>query len=295
MIRIGLTKEQKEQEIIRYLNNKDISKIYCFFFKKFYTEYNIENTNIEYIEYSDIEKYKYFYRLLEEITEDSLIIIDECMRASNRNKLTYNCAHHYLNQSPHRIIFEYFPIIENYEDFMILLNFENKGKYKGKSFEFNHLKMEDIKMIKRTIPMKIKNIRTTRFMRERYEREKNLLFKLLGNQDPDTIPRNLHLLTGDFKKEHIKEKTAVARNNRFRFKNVVSYTDINKISEEAEILVVDFHYRRLNFNDFLKTMKSIKEFEFLSTSLPVDKFYAKSYLEWKERCEAIYDKADVYQ
>ena len=130
---------------------------------------------------------------------------------------------------------------------------------------------------------------------ERYEREKNLLFKLLGNQDPDTIPRNLHLLTGDVKKEHIKEKTAVARNNRFRFKNVVSYTNINKISEESEILVVDFHYRRLNFNDFLKTMKNIKEFEFLSTSLPVDKFYAKSYIECKERCEEIYDKADVYQ
>ena len=66
------------------------------------------------------------------------------MRTSNRSKLIYNCAHHYLNQTPHRIIFEYFPIIENYEDFMILLNFENKGKYKGKGFDYN-FKSEDIK------------------------------------------------------------------------------------------------------------------------------------------------------
>lgn len=143
--------------------------------------------------------------------------------------------------------------------------------------------------------MKVCTIRTTKYMRERYEREKNLLFKLLGNQDPDTLPRNLHLLTGDFKKEHIKEKIAVARNNRFRLKNTVSYNNINLISEKSEVLVVDFHYRRLNFNDFLKTMKNIKEFEFLSTSLPIDKFYAKSYTEWKEKCEIIYDKADVYQ
>ena len=178
---------------------------------------------------------------------------------------------------------------------MILLNFENKGKYRGKGFDFNYLNVEDIKMIKRTIPMKVCTIRTTKYMRERYEREKNLLFKLLGNQDPDTLPRNLHLLTGDFKKEHIKEKIAVARNNRFRLKNTVSYNNINLISEKSEVLVVDFHYRRLNFNDFLKTMKNIKEFEFLSTSLPVDKFYAKSYTEWKEKCEIIYDKADVYQ
>ncbi len=177
---------------------------------------------------------------------------------------------------------------------MILLNFENKGKYKGKGFDYNFLKSEDIKMIKRTIPMKVHTIRTTRFMRERYEREKNLLFKLLGNQDPDILPRNLHLLTGDFKKEHIKEKISVARNNRFRLKNVVSYNNINLISEEPEVLVVDFHYRRLNFNDFLKTMKNIKEFEFLSTSLPVDKFYIKSYIEWKDKCEAIYDKANVF-
>lgn len=143
MIRIGFTQKQKQKIINDYLAEHNIKKIYCFFYKDFPYRYKVD-VEIEYIEYSDIEMYVYFYRLLEEINESSLIIIDELMRTQNRNELIYNCSHHYLNQTPHKIIFEYFPIIENKEDFMILLNFENKPKYRGKGFDYNFLHDEDV-------------------------------------------------------------------------------------------------------------------------------------------------------
>lgn len=111
MIRIGFTHEQKQQVIDAYLSEHTIRKVYCFYYKHFPYRYDI-NTEIEYIEYSDIEMYKYFYRLLEEIDENCLIVIDELMRTRNRAELIYNCSHHYLNQTPHRIVFEYFPIVE---------------------------------------------------------------------------------------------------------------------------------------------------------------------------------------
>jgi len=68
MIRIGLTLCEKQNIINDYLNKNEIKKVYCFYFKKFKYEYDIA-CNIEYIEYADIEMYKYFYRLLEEIND----------------------------------------------------------------------------------------------------------------------------------------------------------------------------------------------------------------------------------
>jgi hypothetical protein len=145
MVRIGLSQKEKQNEIDAYLSTHDIKKIYVFFYKAFPIKFKTDR-EIEYIEYADIEMYKFFYRLLEEINETSLIVMDECMRTQNRSELIYNCAHHYLNQTPHHIIFEFLPIIETKDDFMILLDFDNPGKYKGKSFDYNCLQTEDVRV-----------------------------------------------------------------------------------------------------------------------------------------------------
>ena len=57
--------------------------------------------------------------------------------------------------------------------------------------------------------------------------KKNELFDNLGNKDPDTIPRNLQLLAGDFKKKSNWTKY-VARNKRFKLDNVFTYDEITK-------------------------------------------------------------------
>lgn len=264
MIRIGLGPRQKQNVVKNYLKQHNIKKVFCFYFKRFPLALKV-GCDIEHIEYADIEMYKYFYRLLEEINGDSLVIINECMRTQNRSELIYNCAHHYLNQTPHRIIFEYFPIIDTRDDFMILLDFLNKDKYRGKSFDYLYLKEEDIRVRPRRIKLTTIGVDVTARERQQYEKKKDHLFANLGQKDPDTIFRNLQIFAGGVKKKDLKEDTVyVARNKRFRMKNVFSYNDIEG---KGDYHVIDTHYRRLNLNDFLKVtgMMSIK---YLCTTLP---------------------------
>jgi hypothetical protein len=291
MIRIGLNNRDKQREIDSYLEVNEIKKIYCFYFKRFPVKYKVD-IEIEYVEYADIEMYKYFYRLLGEIDEKSLIIIDECMRTQNRSELIYNCAHHYLNQTPHRIIFEFFPLIENKDDFMILLDFENKGKFKGKSFDYIFLQTEDVKVKPFRVKMEPINVEVADKHMEQYERKKDQLFATLGEKDPETIPRNLQLFAGDLKKKAVvQDKIYVARNKRFKLDNVKTYDEINK---QGDFIVIDTHWRRLNFNDFLKTTRMAK-IKYLSTALPIDTIIITEFSKWKARLDAIYAQASIYK
>ena len=291
MIRIGLNEREKQKVINAYLQENEIKKIYCFYWRIFPVKYKAD-IDVEYIEYADIEMYKYFYRLLEEINTASLIIIDGCMRTQNRSELIYNCAHHYLNQTPHRLIFEFFPIIEDKNDFMILLDFENKGRYKGKIFDYAYLHDEDIQIRPRAIKLETINVDITDKDLERYEKKKQQLFDILGEKDPDTIPRNLQLFAGDLKKKAIEpDKLYVARNNRFKMENVKSYKNI---TSKGEYIIIDTHFRRLNFNDFLRTT-GMSRIRYLSTTLPIDSFIATDFMRWKARLDAIYAQASLYK
>lgn len=291
MIRIGLSQQQKQKEIDTYLQSNEITKIFCFYWRKFPVKYKAD-IPIEYIEYADIEMYKYFYRLIEEIGDKSLVIMDGCMRTQSRSELIYNCAHHYLGQTPHRIIFEYFPIIESKDDFMILLDFKNKGKYKGKSFDYDFLLAEDIRMRPRKVWMESINMEITEKDQVRYDKKKQQLFDGLGEKAPDTIPRNLQLLSGDIKKKGIEsDKVYVARNKRFNLDNVKSYEEI---AGHGEYIVIDMHYRRLNFNDFLR-VTGMKKVRYLSTILPIDSVVMNEFAKWKARLDSIYAQASIYQ
>jgi hypothetical protein len=291
MIRIGLNSREKQKEIDNYLQAATIRKIFCFYFKKFPLKIKAD-IEVEYIEYADIEMYKYFYRLLEEINETSLIVINECMRTQNRSELIYNCAHHYLNQTPHRIIFEFFPIIEEKNDFMILLDFENKGRYKGKSFDYGYLQSEDIKIKPFRLKFEPINVEIKEKHIKLYESKKNQLFDNLGEKDPDTVPRNLQLFAGDLKKKAINpDDLYVARNKRFKLENVKTY---DEIETQGNYIVIDMHYRRLNFNDFLK-ITQMSKIKYLSTILSIDNVNITEFSKWKARLESIYAQANLYK
>jgi hypothetical protein len=236
--------------------------------------------------------YKSFYRLLEEIGADSLIVMDECMRTQNRSELIYNCAHHYFNQTPHKIIFEHFPIIDTKDDFMILLDFENKGKYKGKSFDYIFLHNEDIKIKPHKVKMELLPVEIAAADQTKYDAKKEDLFDKLGNKDPDTVPRNLQLFAGDMKKKAIKpELQYVARNKRFKLDNVISYDDI---SGRGDYVIIDTHHRRLNMNDFLKRT-GMEKIKYLCTPLSIDNVIIREFSEWKARLDAIYAQASIYK
>ena len=293
MIRIGLNHQEKQKVIKEYLTNHDIRQVKVFYFKQ-PTNYDFGDIdNVEYIEWSDIIMYKFFYRLLEEIDDNTLIIIDELMRTKNRNDLTYNCAHHYLNQTPHRIIFEFFPIIDELDDIMILFNFENKDKFKGKGFDWNLLYEEDIKIKPYSPILQVINVEVTDKEIQKYNKEKNKIFEEIENslKDPDIIPRHLQIIAGNFKKKKIDQNNKyVARNKRFKLNNVVTY---DEISSAEQYIVIDTHYNRLKFNDFLKKTMMEKVY-YLSTPLSIDKVIIDQFNQWKGVLNTIYAQANLY-
>ncbi len=289
MIRMGLNQTNKQKVLDKYMTEHKIRKVFILYFKKFKPVFDIPIDH-EYVEYSDIEMYKYFYRLLQEIGNDCLVVVDECMRTRNRSELIYNCAHHYLNQTEHKIIFEYFPFIENMDDFMILLDFLNKGKYKGKGFDWQFIKDEDIQAKRHEIDFTVEQIKMTDEIVKAYLKKKEQLFDNLGNKDPDTLPRDLHVYAGNFKKPYIKgDKQYIARNARYNLPNVATYQ--NPIKADY---ILDFHYRRLDFNDYLKTF-DIHDVTFISSGLPVDDYYEGEFKAWINRLGEFYAKASVYQ
>ncbi len=291
MIRIGLNNKEKQKVLSSYLSNNKIKKIFVMYYKDFKPVFDV-NVELEYLEYSDIIEYPPFYRLLEEIDDNCLLVFDECMRTQNRSDLTYNCAHHYLNQTPHRIVFEFFPIIESKNNFMILLDFENKDKYKGKSFDYIFLQNEDIKIKPFKVKLEPINVEVEEKDKERYKKKRDSLFDNLGEKDPETVPRNLQLFAGDLKKKAIvQDKLYVARNKRFKLDNVKTYDEIDK---QGNYVVIDTHYRRLNFNDFLKTTQMTK-IKYLSTVLSIDNVIITEFSKWKARLDSIYAQASLYK
>lgn len=288
MIRIGLGSQEKQKEVNDYIKKQGIKKTFVFYPEEF--PLIIDNPTVEYITYKDIIEYKPFYHLLEVIDEQTLLVFNECMRTRNRNDLTYNCAHHYCNQTGHKIVFEYFPFVEQKEDFMILLDFINKGKYKGKSFDYQYLKDEDIKVKPAIFVFQTINLYLKGNDIAKYEAKKKHLFDNLGNADPDTIPRQLHIFAGNFKKPFIEpDKQYISRNDRFKMPNVTVY----KKARPGNYIVIDFPHRRIDFNDFLKKT-GMNDILFINSGLKVDLYYINEFNAWIERLGEFYAQASIY-
>ena len=143
MIHLGATTANKHIIIQDYCTTHNIEKVIVLTPPKFdIGEVGLVGSvkSCETVKYDEIIMYKFFYRLLQEIDDKHLIVVNECMRTQNRNDLTYNCIRHYLNQTPHQIIFQYLPIIESIEDFMILFDFDTNSNWKREKFSTELLK-----------------------------------------------------------------------------------------------------------------------------------------------------------
>jgi hypothetical protein len=73
--------------------------------------------------------------------------------------------------------------------------------------------------------------------------------------------------------------------------NVKTYEEI---AGKGDYLIVDLHFRRLNFNDFLKGTRMHKV-RYLCTTLPVDTAMLGEFSKWTSRLEAFYAQASLYK
>lgn len=290
MIRIGFGPRQKQDITNKYIEENGIKQVIVLNTKQHDIRYKF-SLDAEYVEYNEWEMYRTFYPLIEKIDKDTLVVVDEVFRTTELQDLKYNCATVFLNQTEHRIVFSTFPFVNDKNDFMILMKFEKASKHVDK-FDYMLLQTEDILINPKVVKMNIINVTTTEKQKERYEKQKERLFDNIGNDDPNIIPRKLQLLAGDFKKTAIENnKTYIARNQRFKLDNVYSY---NNYEVGKGYIVIDTHYNRIQFIDFLIKNKMTK-INYLATDLSIDTFVINDFTKWKARLDAFYAKANLYK
>lgn len=244
--------------------------------------------------YDDIIMYRVFYPLLEEIDDTRMLVINECMRTTNRNDLTYNCLTHYLNQTKHRLVFEFYPFVSDTADFMILLDREQPNRYKGRGFDPAFLSEPGVvlKVLPHHYTLSQAVIDLPSGAQAAYEAERDRLFDSLGNGDPDNVPRRLHVWCGRYKRPYIDDhldQSFVARNARFGRSNVTTYKNA---APGVDYHMLDIPCRQMEVNDYLKRT-GIHTLRFISTGLSVDNVYYHRIADWIKTLEDFYAAAGI--
>lgn len=184
MKKIYIGEHDKVKIVNEYISDNKIDKVYIIG-----DDISIDFKNKENIKFSDTIMYKYFYRLLQEINKNSLIVLNECLKKQNRYDLTYNCIRRYMLQTDHRLIFNYFPIIKEQEDFMILYDMLQNNPFLKEPYKYI-TEFENVEVGKVVFEVNKTDVVLTDECEAEYEREKeNLIGKV--NKDPDIIPRGL--------------------------------------------------------------------------------------------------------
>lgn len=194
MIFIG---ECDKQAIISdYISKNEISKIFVIG-----SDLPFKVDNAEHIKFSDVIMYKFFYRLLQEVSTSTLIILNECLRKTNRYDLSYNCIRRYALQTQHRLIFNYFPIIKNKEDFMILWDLNQQNPFLKESYKYS-LQFYGVFVGSISTELTINKIPIDDKVIFMYECEKEKIINSI-NKDPDIVPRRLLKFSEKYKNSKI--------------------------------------------------------------------------------------------
>jgi hypothetical protein len=281
MILLGLDNQKKDERIREYCAEHGISKVFILSPSKFRFVSSFPET--EHIEWAEIIQYKFFYRLLQEINKSTLVVVNECLRLQNRNDLTYNCIRHFLNQTAHQIVFQYLPLIEDIEDFMILFDFDTRSRWKREKLSAELLKESVICIAPVNLRLSPIPIETDQRLQTLYQKEKAELIAGIGLKDPHTIPRNLYLMSGKARLGRIEEEGRyyVGRNNRFKIENFQTYRELLYPNHYT---VFEFCHNFIDFTDFLSLCRQ-SELDVLVADLKVDQWYFERYASWCTRLQ----------
>ena len=291
MIYIGYADKQKRAEIANYRAQNSIRKIVVISAD----EFPLQVPGTDQVKYSDVIMYVTFYRLLQEIDKDTLVVLNECLRTQNRYDLAYNCIRNFLNQTTHQLIFQQLPQIDTQDDFMILFDWDTRSRWKRRPFD-PFLIAQESKVTVRPLPVGFHriDIPTSEKTRSKYKQEREKLFRDLGNKDPHTLPRNLYLLGGADKMAHIDANNTplfgtdsrqyVARNKRLNSDQIVTY---DEVQAGQEYTVLELPHRFIDYSDFIQRTGQATA-DVLVADLKVDQWYFQRYQEWSERVHATY-------
>lgn len=292
MIYLGRNGHEKIPLINDYVQTYDIKRVFILG----HSHYRIELDNAEFIEYNEIISYRIFYRLLQEIDQRTLVVLNECLRTQNRYDLTFNCIRHFLRQTSHHLIFQYLPIIDQVSDFMTLFDWDTQSKWKPVQMKDAPLHEATIDWRRIDITLTPIPIATDDRVKTAYQAEKRRLIDNIGLRDPHTIPRNLYLLGGKAKvawAQSTKDglfadsRAFVGRNDRFKLPSMQTYRSGSY--PDAPYTVFELPHNFLEFIDFL-SLSGQMEVDVLVADLKVDQWYWNRYQEWRDRLEQVYSQ-----
>lgn len=294
MIYLGYSEAEKQAVIADYQAAHAIAKTVVISHERL----PLQIAGADTIGYADVIRYVVYYRLLQEIGPNTLVVVNECLRTQNRYDLTYNCIRNYLNQTGHVLIFQTLPLIDTPDDFMILFDFATRSRWKRLPFDAGLIRDNaQIAMHPRPVDFQRIDVPTSAAAQRRYAQERERLFAELGAKDPHTLPRNLYLIGGKDKLAWIESRQPslfdaseagprqyVARNKRLGNGKIVTYDD----AQPGHVYtVLEFPHRFIDFSDFL-TRTGQAASDVLVADLKVDHWYYDRFTAWKERIHATY-------
>lgn len=282
MIRIGYDGAAKDALVSAYCREHAIGKVFVLSPARFRTPFSVAH---DFVEWAEIIEYRSYYRLLQEIGKDTLIVVDECLRTQNRHELTYNCIRLFLQQSPHRVVFQHLPLIESIGDFMVLFDFDTRSRWKREPFRADLMAEADIRCRPVPVGFSAIDVEAPRKAHDAYAREKRRLIDGIGLKDPHAIPRNLLLMAGRAKLAAVDPaRRYVGRNNRFKLANLETYREA---AGPGERRVFEFPHNFIDFCDFLAVSRQSRV-EVVVSDLKVDRWYFERYRGWEGRIREAY-------
>lgn len=221
MKHIYIGEQDKEGIIKDYIKNNDIEKVYVFGDK---LDFDLPIKS-ECIKYADTIKYKYFYRLLQEINKKSLIVFNECLKNNNRYNLNYNCLRRYVLQTNNVLIFNYYPIIREEKDFMILYDMIQNNPFLKEKYEYV-TKFKGVTLGKFDFIVNKTEITVDDEYVTEYEKKKEEVIKQV-RKDADIIPRRLLKYSESVNKKYVNKFDSMKKIKR-EMNVVVSQLKVDK-------------------------------------------------------------------
>lgn len=149
---------------------------------------DIDGIKSERISFADSIMYKYFYKFLAEINQDSIVVLNNILKRKNRSALEYNCIRQYCQQAGEVIAFQDYPIIDSREDFMILYDMIQKNPFWREDYE-NIDRFENVECNASLEIIRHDIVLNDKFIRQYEELKEKTISEV--KKDPDIIPRRL--------------------------------------------------------------------------------------------------------
>lgn len=225
----------------------------------------------ESLTWPDVIMYRYFYRLLQELDDGTLLVINEVLRSSDRSCLHYNCIRNYLTRTQHQLVFSWLPVVEQEDDLMVLVDLDTRSRWRRSRLSGVGEKLR-VDGVCRAPTVKVETVACGPKTHAKYQKTRDALFSGIAGKDPHTLPRQLHMVGRKDRLRATGERQAVGRS---RAGGVASFDDA-----EPGVLV-DLPHSHRTMVEWLRVTESA-DVTVLATELKADAWYVSRLMQWTE-------------